>query len=69
MVLDLVVQPAVHEIVDVAPGAKVRRADNCSHVKVVRSRFCLGFKSVNVVTDVVRRDHDERVQVGEQIRQ
>mmetsp|Transcript_182178 Transcript_182178/g.443336 ORF Transcript_182178/g.443336 Transcript_182178/m.443336 type:complete len:484 (-) Transcript_182178:62-1513(-) len=69
VVLDLVVEPAVEEVVDVAAGAEVGRADNRAEIKVIRPRLRLRLEPVDVVPDVVRRDDDERVHVGDHVRE
>mmetsp|Transcript_7731 Transcript_7731/g.31363 ORF Transcript_7731/g.31363 Transcript_7731/m.31363 type:complete len:482 (-) Transcript_7731:82-1527(-) len=67
VVLDLVVEPAVEEVVDVAAGAEVGAADDGAEVKVVRAGLGLRFEPVDVVADVVGGDDDERVHVGDDV--
>ena len=69
VVLDLVVEPAVEKVVDVAAGAKVRAADDGAEVKVIRPRLGLALKPVDVVADVVGGDDDEGVHVGDDVRE
>ena len=67
--LDLVVQPAVHEIVRIAASLEVRGADHRAEVEIIRTRLRFRLESVDVVADVVGGDDDERVNVRHNVRE
>mmetsp|Transcript_23169 Transcript_23169/g.65687 ORF Transcript_23169/g.65687 Transcript_23169/m.65687 type:complete len:298 (-) Transcript_23169:472-1365(-) len=68
VVLDLVVQPAVHEVVEVRARVEVRRG--CDGPQVERRRLGLAadVEAVQVIACMVRDNDDEAVDVREHIR-
>mmetsp|Transcript_50298 Transcript_50298/g.90388 ORF Transcript_50298/g.90388 Transcript_50298/m.90388 type:complete len:217 (-) Transcript_50298:1053-1703(-) len=69
VVLDLVVQPTVHEVVHVATCGKVGGGCDCPEVESGRLRLARGAELVQVVAGVIWDYHDEAVKVGEHVRQ
>jgi len=67
VMFNLVVQPAVHEIVHVTTSLEVRRTNHRTKVEVIRSRLSLSLETVDVISDVVGGDDDERVHVGDDV--
>ena len=57
--LDLVVQPAVHEVVHITTCSEVGGTDHGTEVEVILSWLGLSLETIDVVTDVVRCDDDE----------
>ena len=65
VMFNLVVQPAVHEIVHVTTSLEVRRTNHRTKVEVIRSRLSLSLETVDVISDVVGGDDDEQCRVGD----
>jgi len=60
VVLDLVVEPEVRVVVEVAAAAEVHRPDHLAHVELGLGRGPF-IEAVEVVAGVVRAHHQERV--------
>ena len=67
MVLDLVVEPAVQEVVDVTAGAEVDGADDGAEVEVIGLDLHGRLEAVYVLARVVGHDDEEGVHVGEDL--
>ena len=67
VVLDLIVEPPMHEVIGVAAGPKICRADHGTEVKLVALDLDGGLKPVDVLTRVVGDDDGEGVEVGQDL--
>mmetsp|Transcript_7829 Transcript_7829/g.32380 ORF Transcript_7829/g.32380 Transcript_7829/m.32380 type:complete len:656 (-) Transcript_7829:62-2029(-) len=65
VVFDLVVEPAVEEVVEVGARGEVGRRDDLAQVERARARLAVALEAVEVVAGVVGRDDEEGVHVGE----
>ena len=64
VMLDLVVEPAVHEVVEVAAGTEVGRGDHLAEEEGAAVGGAARAELVEVISGVIGGDGDERVHVG-----